>query len=34
MHDGGVLGFSVYVFDQLNTNTPLLKCVDQIVYLV
>ena len=37
MRDGGVLGFSchhVYVFDQLNTDTPLLKGVDCIVYLV
>ena len=37
MRDGGVLGFSchhVYVFDQLNTDTPLLKGVDRIVYLV
>ena len=37
MHGGGVLGFSchhVYVFDQLNANTPLLKGVDRIVYLV
>ena len=37
MHDGGVLGFSchhVYVFDQLNTDTPLLKGVDHVVYLV
>ena len=37
MRDGGVLGFSchhVYVFDQLNTDTPLLKGVDHVVYLV
>ena len=37
MRDGGVLGFSchhVYVFDQLNTDTPLLKGVDRIVFLV
>ena len=37
MRDGGVLGFSchhVYVFDQLNTDTPLLKGADCIVYLV
>ena len=37
MRDGGVLGFSchhVYVFDQLNTDDPLLKGVDRTVYLV
>ena len=37
MRDGGVLGFScqyVYAFHQLKTDTPLLKGVDPVVYLV